>query len=239
MKIEHNTAGINPTAEHIDNLHTGKFVELLPGTYMIKGAINDRGFDQAYALTNNKPKELILIDVVEEAYREAVETIVKDGYDIKAILITGKTVLNDAYADLETLSEDAGGAKIYLHPDIQPETEFEVHDLTSSDSLISNFNLEVFELPPNKKGEVLIFSGKNEGMLFAGDSAKGSDYESDTFIFSREKQEKQSDEFEISKYWQNFRKEFTYFFPRMGKPAIEVNGLTRSNILNWLSRGSS
>lgn len=239
MKIEHNTAGINPTAEFIDNQHTGKFVELLPGTYMIKGAINDRGFDQAYALTNNNRKELILIDVVEEAYREAVQTIVKDGYKIKAILITGKTVLNDAYGDLETLSEDAGGAKIYLHPDIQPETDLEVNDLINSDSLISSFNLEIFELPPNKTGEVLVFSSKNEGMLFAGDSAKGSDYDSDTFIFSREKQEKQSDEFEVSKYWQNFSKEFTYFFPRMGKPAIEVDSRTRSNIFNWLSRGSS
>lgn len=239
MKIEHNTAGINPTAEHIDNLHTGKFVELLSGTYMIKGAINDRGFDQAYALTNNNRKELIFIDVVEEAYREAVETIVKDGYKIKAILITGQSVLNDAYADLETLSEDAGGAEIYLHPDIQPETDFKINDLINSDSLISSFNLEIFELPPNGNGEVLIYSAKNEGMLFVGDSAKGSEYETDTFIFSREKQEKQSDEFEISKYWQNFRKEFTYLFPRMGKPAIEVDGRTRSNILNWLSRGSS
>lgn len=239
MKIEHNTAGINPTAEFIDKQHTGKFVELLPGTYMIKGAINDRGFDQAYALTNNNRKELILIDVVEEAYREAVEAIVKDGYKIKAILITGKSVLNDAYADLETLSEDAGGAEIYLHPDIQDQTDFEVNNLNNSDSLISSFNLEVFELPPTKNGEVLIFSGKNEGMLFAGDSAKGSDYDTDTFIFSRENQDKQSHEFEISKYWENFRKEFTYFFPRQGKPAIEVDGRTRSNILNWLSRGSS
>lgn len=239
MKIEHNTAGINPTAEFIDNQHTGKFVELLPGTYMIKGAKNDRGFDQAYALANNNRKELILIDVVEEAYKEAVETIVKDGYKIKAILITGKSVLNDAYADLETLSEDAGGAEIYLHPDIQNETDFKVKDLSSNDSLISSFKLEVFELPPNKNGEVLIFSGKNEGMLFVGDSAKGSDYNSDTFIFSREKQEKQSNEFEISKYWQSFRKEFTYFFPRTGKPAIEVDSRTRSNIMSWLSRGSS
>lgn len=239
MKIEHNTAGINPTAEFIRNQHTGKFIEILPGTYLIKGAKNERGFNQGYALSNNKRKELILIDVVEEATREAVKIIVKDEYVIKAIVITGKAVLNDAYADLETISEEAGGAEILLPPDIQPDTDFKIQDASNNSSLIKEFQLEILQLPAAKNGEILLYSGKNQGMLFAGSNAKGSSYDDDTFIFTREKQEKQNEEFELSKYWQSLRKDFYYFFPRIGKPAIEVDGKTRSNILNWLSRGGS
>jgi hypothetical protein len=48
--------------------------------------------------------------------------MVKDGSTISAILITGKEVLNEAYGDLESLSRDAGGAEIYIHPDIAPNT---------------------------------------------------------------------------------------------------------------------
>jgi len=45
--IEFNTEGITPTAAFLSNLHSGKFRELLPGIFIIKGAKNDRGFDQA------------------------------------------------------------------------------------------------------------------------------------------------------------------------------------------------
>lgn len=237
MKIENNLEGVKPTAKFIASQHTGKFVKILPETYLIKGAKNDRGFDQAFALTNNR-KDLVLIDVVEEASREAVETLINDGYKIKGIFISGQSVLNDAYADLGTISEDAGGADIYIHPDIAPEDGFETKALTIRDSLMSNFNIETEELP-GKSGEVLIYSSKNDGMLFAGDSAQGSEFDSDSFIFTREIHKKQKEEFAISEFWQNLRPDFTYFFPRRGKPAIEIDSRTRSNISNWLSRGSS
>lgn len=238
MKIEFNTAGITPTAEFIDNQHTGKFIEILPNTFMIKGAINDRGFDQGYALKRGK-NELLLIDVVEEATREAVTTIVKDRYEIKAIVITGKSVLQDAYADLETISEEAGGADIYLHPEIKTDDEFKTKRLKDSDSLLKSFNLNVHELPEGKNGAVLLFSDKNDGMLFTGDSAKGSQYNTDSFVFTREKEEKKDDEFELAGYWQNFSPDFAYLLPRQGKPALELDRSTRANIRTWLSRGGS
>lgn len=238
MKIEYNTGGITPTAEFIDNQHTGKFIEILPNTFMIKGAINDRGFDQGYALKRGK-SELLLIDVVEEATKEAVTTIVKDRYEIKAILITSKSVLQDAYADLATISEEAGGADIYLHPEIDTDDDFETKRLTDNDSLLKSFNLDVHKLPSGKEGAVLIYSDKNDGMLFTGDSAKGSQYDTDSFVFTREKQEKKDDEFELARDWQNYDKDFTYLLPRQGKPALEINRATKANILNWLSRGGS
>src|SRR5690554_1449956 len=99
--LELNTEGITPTAAFIRDLHTGIFQELLSGVFMIKGAKNDRGFDQAYGILKGK-KELVLIDMVEEAYKEALDHLLHNGYNIKAILITGKAVSNDCYADFET-----------------------------------------------------------------------------------------------------------------------------------------
>lgn len=239
MKIERNTEGITPTADFIANQHTGKFIEVLPRTYIIKGAKNDKGFDQAYALSDTRNREFILIDVVEEATREAVETLVKDGYKIAAILITGKSVLEDAYGNLNTISQDAGGAHIYLHPDIAPAGELETKSLLSGDSLLSDYKIQTEALPAVKNGSVLIYINENGGMLFPGDAAKGSAYDTDNFLFSREKAEKEEMEFEIANFWQNYPTDFTYFFPRSGKPALEVDERTRTTLLDRLGRGGS
>jgi hypothetical protein len=67
MNNDQNQRGITPTADFIANQHTGKFIEILPHTYMIKGAKNDRGFDQAYAVSDSRNREFVLIDVVQEA----------------------------------------------------------------------------------------------------------------------------------------------------------------------------
>lgn len=239
MKMERNRGGITPTADFIANQHTGKFIEILPRTYMIKGAKNDRGFDQAYAISDTRNKEFILIDVVQEATREAVETIVKDGNKIRAILITGKGVLDEAYDGLSTLSQDAGGAQIYLHPDIALSGELETKSLLDGDSLLSDYNIQTEVLPALKNGSVLIYINLNGGMLFPGDAAKGSGYETDNFLFSRDKAEKDDNEFKLADFWQKYPKDFSYFFPRQGKPAIEIDERTRTTLLDRLGRGGS
>lgn len=233
--IEFNTEGITPTAASINDLHTGKFRELLPGILMIKGAKNERGFDQAYGIL--KGKDLLLIDVVEEAYREAVEDLLHNGYKIKAILITGKAVRNDAYAGLKTLSEDANGAEIYIYPEIAPQ-DFETKSLIQRDELLSNFDLEPHVLP-QKDGQVVLYCSRHNGIVFAGDSALGSDYGSDEFLFTRGREQKGKEAFPVEEFWQGFRKDFDYFFSRQGKPAIEVDARTRTTLLNQLARGEA
>lgn len=236
--IENNTEGINPTAEFIANQHTGKFIKILPGTYIIKEAKNELGFDQGYALANGNSKELLLIDVVEEASKAAVESVQHEGYKIKAILITGQTVLDDAYADLETISSNAGGAPVYLPAGLSPKEDFSVETLDNNDSLLKSYNLDIQIIQGSRDRMALIYSSRNEGMLFAGDAARGAEYKSDIFTFSRPKKEKQGEEFELSRFWKSFPKEFYYFFPRKGKPAIEVDRRTRTTLLDRLSRGA-
>lgn len=234
--LELNTEGIAPTAASIRDLHTGKFREVLPGILMIKGAKNDRGFDQAYGILKGK-KDLVLIDAVEEAYKEAIEHLLHNGYHIKAILITGKGVSNDAYADFETLSENAGGAEIYIHPEIAPQ-DFETKTLTSRDSLLSTFDLEP-HVVPGKEGQVVLVSSRHNGIVFAGDSAVGSDYGTDELLFTRGREQQEKKAFQVEEFWQGLTTSFDYFFTRKGKPAIEVDSRTRNTLLDRLARGEA
>ncbi|MGM1057557.1 MAG: hypothetical protein ACQEWG_16850 [Bacteroidota bacterium] len=229
----------SPTPAFIESQDTGEFIKILPDTFIVKGGKNDRGFDQGYAIRHLNRKDYILIDVVEAASKEVVERLVKSGFNIRAILISGQSVLKDAYANLETISKDAGGADIYVHRRITEDVDFDVKSITSKDPLMKSFDLDVQELTGDKSGGVLIYSDLNEGMLFTGDNAVGSAYDSDRFTFTREKLENDSDEFAMAENWSTYNKEFKYLFPRKGKPAFEVDGGGRTDILNRLSRGSS
>lgn len=233
--LELNREGTAPTAASIRDLHTGKFREVLPGILMIKGAKNERGFDQAYGVLNGK--DLLLIDAVEEAFKEAIKHLLHNGYNIKGILITGKDVRNDAYTNFKTLSKDTGGADIYIHPDIAPG-DLETKPLTGRDELLSAFNLEP-HVVPGKDGQVILYCSRHNGIIFAGDSALGSHYDSDEFLFTRGREQKAKEAFPVEEFWQGFRPEFAYFFSRQGKPAIEVDDRTRTSLLDRLARGEA
>lgn len=118
MKNVINSEGMNPTPEFISKQHTGKFIQLLPDTYMIKGGKNDRGCDQGYVIKRRNQDEYVLIDVVDRAMKEAVDELINNGGQIRALLLSGENVLQDAYADLNTISEDFGGADVYVQRQI-------------------------------------------------------------------------------------------------------------------------
>lgn len=232
--IERKTKGITPTAAYIQDIYTGKFQELLPGIFIIKGAKNDRGFDQGFGITKGE-KELLLIDVVEEAYREAIAYLSNNGYTIRAILITGKGVRNDMYSDFQKISEDADGADIYIHPDIAPE-DFETRPLNQRDELLANFDLEPHVIP-GKEGQVVMYCSRHNGIVFSGDSAVGSDYDTTEFILTRGREKVEKLAFKVEEFWQSFERGFEYFFPRKGKPAVDVDVRTRTTLLDRLAEG--
>jgi hypothetical protein len=231
--IEFNKEGFNPTAGFIEDLHTGTFRELVSNILIIKGAKNDRGFDQAYGILNGK-KELLLIDAVEEAYDEAIQNLVSNGYKIRAILITGKKVLDDCFKGLEALSKDAGDADIYLHPEIAPQ-DFETKSLTQRDAVLSHFDIEPYAVP-GKNGQVVLYTNKHNGIIFAGESAIGADYDVEDDQFSRETESNDNDARALEKFWNGFRNDFDYFFTRKGKPAIEFDGPARVALLDGLAQ---
>ena len=70
------------SAEFIQKSETGKFLKLIPDTFIIKGAETENGFSQGYAIRHLNLKDIILIDVVEETTKEAVKNLVNEGYSI-------------------------------------------------------------------------------------------------------------------------------------------------------------
>ena len=119
------------SAEFIEKGEKGKFLKLIPDTFIIKGEEKDGAFNQGYAIRHINRQDILLIDVVEESTKEAVKKLVNDGYKIKGILITCDAILKDAYADLKTISEDAGGAPIFAHARNNFKDSFKTKDITT------------------------------------------------------------------------------------------------------------
>ena len=224
------------SAEYIEQGETGKFLKLIPDTFIIKGAENEGGVHQGYAIRHLNRKDIILIDVVEESTREAVKKLVTDGYDIKGILISNKLVYKTAYADVKTLSKDAGGAPVFMHPRISPKDGDVLKDITGRNDIVKSFGLTITDLPGDGGGSVLIYSDINDGMLFTGADAEGSPYDSDLNTFTRGKLESKNDEYGLAESWGAYIMPFTYLFPLVGKPAFNIDEGQRTDILNKLSR---
>lgn len=224
------------SAEFIQQGETGKFLKLIPDTFIIKGGERDGGFHQGYAIRHLNRKDIILIDVVEEATKEAVKKLVKDGYTIKGILISNKLVYKTAYDNLKTLSEDAGGAPVYMHPRITVDNGDTVKDITGRNDIVKAFGLTITDLPGDGGGSVLIYSDINDGMLFTGADAEGSPYDSDLNTFTRGKLESKNDEYGLAESWGAYVMPFTYLFPLRGKPGFNMEEGQREDTLAILSR---
>ncbi|UAB83415.1 MBL fold metallo-hydrolase [Zunongwangia sp. SCSIO 43204] len=224
------------SAEYIQQGETGKFLKLIPDTFLIKGKEKDGVFNQGYAIRHINRRDIILIDVVEEDTKGAVKKLVDEGYQIKGILITCDGILDDAYADLKTISEDANGAPIYAHPRNNFKDDFKTKDITTQANDLKHFGIKVIDLPGNGGASVLVYSEINDGMLFPGDDAVGSDYDSELNTFKRPEMKRENDDFGLAESWNAFEDEFTYFFPRKGKPAFNVDEGQQIDILNGLSR---
>lgn len=224
------------SAEFIEQGETGKFLKLIPDTFIIKGTERETGFHQGYAIRHINRKDIILIDVVEKATREAVKKLVTDGYTIKGILISNNLVYKNAYDSVKTLSEDAGGAPVFLHPRITVKNGDQVKDITGRNDIIKNFGLTITDLPGNGGGSVLIYSDINDGMLFTGADAEGSPYGSDLNTFTRGRLDNKNDEYGLAEAWGAYVMPFTYLFPLCGKPGFNLDEGQREDILAKLSR---
>ncbi|SDS58321.1 hypothetical protein SAMN04487764_2552 [Gillisia sp. Hel1_33_143] len=224
------------SAEFIAQGETGKFLKLIPDTFIIKGDDSEAGPSQGYAIRHLNRQDIILIDVVEKSSSDAVKKLITDGYNIKAILISNGTILKNAHTSLKALSEDAGGAPIYTHPRNSIQDDFHTKDITAKNEIFKHFALKIFDLPGDGGGSVLIYSEINDGMLFTGEDAIGSKYDSEENTFHKPKLKSKNDEFGMAESWGAFDEEFTYLFPLHGKPGFNLEEGNQTDILNKLGR---
>lgn len=224
------------SAEFIEQGETGKFLKLIPDTFIIKGGEREGGVHQGYAIRHLNRKDIILIDVVESGTKEAVKKLITDGYSIKGIFISNSDVYKTAYDSLKTISEDAGGAPVFMHPRITVNNGDKVKDITAKNEVMKHFGLTVTDLPGNGGGSVLIYSDINDGMLFTGADAEGSPYDSEENTFMRPKLEHKNDEFGLAEAWNAYDKPFAYLFPLKGKPGFNLEDGQQTDILQQLSK---
>lgn len=224
------------SAEFIEKGETGKFLKLIPDTFIIKGEKENGIFNQGYAIRHLNRRDMLLIDVVEKSTKDAVKNLVEEGYNIKGILITCDAILNSAYADLKTISEDAGGAAIYAHPRNNFKDDFKIKDITRKDKVLDSFDINIFDLPGNEGASVVVYCDLNDGMLFPGEDAVGSDYDSELNTFIRPEKKNENNDFGLAESWAAFDTPFTYIFPRKGKPGFNLEEGQQIDILNKLGR---
>ncbi|MFV8225820.1 hypothetical protein [Christiangramia aquimixticola] len=231
MEIVH-----SQSAEFIMQGETGKFLKMIPDTFIIKGKEENGVFNQGYAIRHLNRRDMLLIDVVEESTKDAVKRLVEEGYNIKGILITCDNVMKSAYGDLKTISEDAGGAPIYAHPRNNIKDTFKTKDITARDKVLDSFDINIFDLPGSEGASVVVYSDINDGMLFPGEDAEGSPYDSELNTFSRPEKKNANNDYGLAESWAAFDTSFSFLFPRKGKPGFNLEEGNQIDILNTLGR---
>ena len=207
------------SAEFIKQGEEGKFLKLIPDTFIIKTANGAQG----YAIRHLNGKDMILIDTLGKGAEQGVKFLQEEGYAIKAILVTHKEVFRNAYDSLKKISEDAGGVPIFSHPVNNTDSSFEVKDITAKNEIFKHFSLTVRDFPSASGETAVIHSDINEGMVFPGNAASGSPYDSDEDRVIRTDSGSENKNFSLAESWKSYMHEFSYFFPYKGKPKFNLS----------------
>ena len=181
------------------------------------------GGKQGYAIRHLNGKDFLLIDTSEKGAEKAVKQLVEEGYKIQAIVLTHKGAISNAYADLKTLSEDAGGATIITHPINVKDSSFKVKDISVKAEVFDHFSITVHDFPAQSGEASVLYTDINEGMLFAGCAAVGAPYGSKEKGFKRPDLGSENKNFSLASSWSAIMHEFRYFFPHQGQPGFNLS----------------
>src|SRR5690554_2363127 len=169
------------SAEFIAQAEEGKFLKLIPDTFIIKMEDGKQG----YAIRHLNRKDILLIDTTGKSAQKAVQNLVKDGYTIKGIILTHRGSLEGAYSSLQTISEDAGGAPIFTHSMNLSDSSFKVNDISKKSKVLEHFSIRIHDFPAKSGEASVVYSEINDGMVFGGCCAIGGDYQSENNEFRR------------------------------------------------------
>lgn len=206
------------SAEFIQQGEDGKFLKMISDTFIIKMENGAQG----YAMRHLNGQDILLIDTIVKGAQKEVKHLVEEGYKIKAILITNKEALKNAYDSLKTISEDAGGAPIFAHPMNINDSSFPVKDITVKNKIFDHFSIELDDFPSASGENTVIYSEINEGMVFAGNSAMGATYEEEGEKVKLVDTGSENKNSSLAEAWRTYTREFRYFFPYKGKPVFNL-----------------
>ena len=223
----------------LDDLRTAEYgvpTKILPNTFLVKFPKHIHRFGNGYILKHINRKDVLLIDVTREETKPAVAKLLEQGYTISGILLTHKGSATQAYAELDILSKDAGGAPIFIHPLDNGTQAAATKDITAKHKVFDDFTMTIFDFPGHTAGSVVIYTEINNGMLFTGDSAVGSNYENDDYYFERPIIDNHTIDYGLAESWKAFDKYFEQILPLHGKPQFELSEGQQKDILLRLSK---
>lgn len=220
------------SADFIQQGEEGKFLKLVPDTFIIKMEQEKQG----YALRHLNRQDLILIDTTGKGAQKAVKYLVEEGYNIKAILLTHKDSLKNTYSHLKAISEDAGRAPIFTHPMNTNGENSPIKNIMDRNNIFEHFSISVQDFPGKSGENVVIYSEINEGMVFAGNAAVGTAYNSEGDAISLPDLENKNKNESLAEKWGAFDLEFTYFFPCEGKPRFNLSEGEQKDLILRLGR---
>ncbi|HET7360872.1 MAG TPA: hypothetical protein VFI78_02980 [Salinimicrobium sp.] len=220
------------SAEFIQQGEEGKFLKLIPDTFVIKMENGKQG----YAIRHLNRQDIILIDTTAQGAQQAVKHLVEEGYSIKAILLTHKDSLKNTYSDLKTISEDAGRAPIFAHPMNTNGENINIKSIMDRNNIFEHFSISVQDFPGKSGENVVIYSEINEGMVFAGNAAVGTAYNSEGDAIGLPDLENKTKNESLAEKWNAFDLEFTYFFPYKGKPRFNLSEGEQKDLILKLGR---
>ena len=207
------------SAEYIQQGEEGKFLKMIPDTFIIKM----EGGAQGYAIRHLNRQDMLLIDTTRKGADKGIKHLVEEGYKIKGILVTHKDALQNTYAPLKQISEDAGGAHIYSHPVNNTDSSFNVENINGKNSVFEHFSISLKDFPSTSGETAVIYSEINEGMVFAGNSVVATPYDKEGDEINRPDVGSDNKNMGVSEAWRTYLREFRYFFPYKGKPKFNLS----------------
>jgi hypothetical protein len=215
------------SAEYIQQAEAGKFFKLIPDTFIIKMENGKQG----YAIRHLNRQDMLLIDTTGEGAEKGIKHLIEEGYRIKGILVTHKDALQNTYASLKQISEDAGGAPIFSHPVNNNDSSFNVRDITGKNEIYKHFSIQIIDFPSVSGETAVVYSEINEGMIFAGNSVIATSYDQEGDELVRADTGSENKNMGIAESWRTLTKEFRYFFPYQGKPRFNLSEGQQKDII--------
>jgi hypothetical protein len=207
------------SAEFIQQAEAGQFHKMISDTFIIKMENGAQG----YAIRHLNRQDMLLIDTTGKGADKGVKHLVEEGYKIKGILVTHKEALQNTYAPLKQISEDAGGAPIYSHPVNNTDPGFNVKNIIGKNEVFKNFSIQITDFPSKSGETAVIYTDINEGMIFAGNTVEATSYDAEGDEIKRADTGSENKNRGMGETWRTYMKEFRYFFPYKGKPKFNLS----------------
>ncbi len=194
----------------------GEGVKVLENLYLFRLPKVHFREGQAYALVQDDG--LILIDAVYPQTKAAVDNLLRK-YKPKAMIITHRDVLHQAFGTVSEISKWLGGITVYAHK--ADHERQKMRDIMEPSHLLNDSGILITPIPGHTPGSIVIYCTKEE-MLFAGDSAAGARYDSDDNTFTHPTIPLGS-WLDFKRGWQNVDGEVKHLLPLHGKPGFYLH----------------